>query len=869
MTFSNPTGGRRACETAVSMGLRLLCALAIAGAVMTIGPAASGRTGASGRAVVSPAVYRVLARGVHPRVVVALRATVHGRRLASTHAVVTAVQRRVLSRAGRGLALSRRYRTIPALAGRIDRAALRHLASSPAVAAVSLDRRVHADLEQSVKMIHADVAHQNGETGSGVTVAILDTGVDTDHPELANSIVGQACFVSIEQNGHSGCPGGGSTAFGSGAAEDDEGHGTAAAGVITANGANGRSPGVAPDAKIVAVKVLAQDGSGYSSDILAGLDWVMNSNPTVRLVNLSLGSDTLYSSTCDTSDANARADASAVTALRQRGVLVFAASGNDAKSTEIEEPACLTAVVAVGAVYAGIYGEVDWEGCKDPLTAADQVTCFSNASSKLDVLAPGAVIDEVPARGGGYDEFDGTSAATPHAVGVAALLLQKRPDLTPQQIIDALKAGPKVADARTGSQFPRVDAEDALKAIQSVGSQPGPTYLPDDDVTYAEPTGDASSGPDLGNVSVKSSQGILTFTVRAPNRSSLGPGEMIQVRIDQDANAATGTVGFDDDLVFDKDGVALDRWSGSAWTPVRPLSSLGSSAGAFVVSVSQGELGITGNFRFQIATTADVAPGGGHWTFPAFLVSVKKTGSGSVAGGGIDCGGVCSAAFGRGDSVALRATPASGWVFAGWGGACSGTGACALTVSGPLNVQARFEALRRLTVSIQGQGKGSVKSTPGGIDCGSKCEAEFAGGTKVTLTASAAKGSRFREWSGACSGDGGCAVQLQNATSVAASFADVAVPVARALPSAGKRGAKAQLRFRLSDNSGRAGATVTVLRGTRTLVTLRRRVAQVGGVADVTWRVPRSARGSLRFCVRPVDGSGHAGKRTCAALRVR
>src|SRR5262249_45037595 len=202
-----------------------------------------------------------------------------------------------------------------------------------------------------------------------------------------------------------------------------------------------------------------------------------------------------------------------------------------------------------------------------------------------------------------------------------------------------------------------------------------------------------------------------------------------------------------------------------------------------------------------------------------------------------------------------------GWVFAGWSGACSGAGACALTVSGPLNVQARFEALRRLTVSIQGQGKGSVKSTPGGIDCGSKCDADFAGGTKVTLTASAAKGSRFREWGGACSGDGGGTGQLHAATSVAATFTDVAVPVARAARSAGKRGAKAQLRFRLSDNSGRAGATVTILRGTRTLATLHRRLAQAGGVADVTWRVPRSARGSLRFCVKPVDGSGHAGKR--------
>ncbi len=852
------------------MGRRLLCALAVTCAVTAIGPAASGRTAAHARALVSPGVYRVLARGVHPRVVVALRATVRGRRFASAHAVVAAVQRRVLARAGRGLALGRRYRTVPALAGRIDRAALRRLTFSPDVAAVSLDRRMHADLEKSVVLIRADTARGQDVTGAGVTVAILDTGVDTDHPELANSIVGQACFVSVQENGHSGCPGG-STAFGSGAAEDDEGHGTAVAGVITANGVGGRSPGVAPDAKIVAVKVLAQDGSGYSSDVLAGLDWVMNTNPSVKLVNLSLGSDTLYDSACDTNDANTRAEASALDALRQRGVLTFAASGNDAKETEMEEPACLSAAVAVGAVYADNFGPVSWEGCSDPFTAADQVICFSNASPLLDVLAPGAVIDDVPARGGGYDEFDGTSAATPHAVGVAALLLQQRPDLAPGQIVDALKAGPNVTDPRNGGQFHRVDAVAALHSLTGQPSQPGPTYLPDDDVTYPEQTGDASSGPDLGNVSVKSSGGILTFTVQAPNRSSLGPGEKIQVRIDKDANSSTGTVGFDEDLVFDQDGVQLDRWSGTAWDPVRPLSPVAGSAGSFAVAVSQGELGITGNSRLQVVTTADAAPGSGTWTFPAFPVTVTRTGSGtgSVAGGGIDCGGVCSAPVGRGDSVSLRATPTQGSLFAGWGGACTGAGACALTVSGPVNVQARFERMRRLTVSLRGQGKGAVKSAPGGIDCGSKCEADFAGGTKVTLTASAARGSRFREWGGACSGDGGCSVKMQDATSVVASFADVAVPVARALPSAGRRGAKARLRFRLADNSGRASATVTVVRGKRTFVTLHRRLAQVGGIADVTWRVPRSARPPLRFCVKPVDGSGHAGKRTCAALRVR
>src|SRR5262249_56003586 len=102
------------------------------------------------------------------------------------------------------------------------------------------------------------------------------------------------------------------------------------------------------------------------------------------------------------------------------------------------------------------------------------------------VLAPGGVIEGVAGRGG-YAEFDGTSAATPHAVGVAALVLQKRPDLTAQQTVDALKHGTPVLDTRNGLTFQRVDAASALQYASGLGAQPGPTYLPDDDVAYAEP----------------------------------------------------------------------------------------------------------------------------------------------------------------------------------------------------------------------------------------------------------------------------------------------------------------------------------------------------------------------------------------------
>src|SRR5262249_49143199 len=149
----------------------------------------------------------------------------------------------------------------------------------------------------------------------------------------------------------------------------------------------------------------------------------------VKVVNLSLGSDEVFSGACDNDTGDGQAEASVLGGLRNAGVLTFGAVGNDGTATKIEEPACIASVEAVGAVYDGRFGNVGWSGCTDPVTAADKVACFSDASTMLDLLAPGAII-QAPRLGGGTDEFDGTSAATPHASAVAALLLQARPDLT-------------------------------------------------------------------------------------------------------------------------------------------------------------------------------------------------------------------------------------------------------------------------------------------------------------------------------------------------------------------------------------------------------------------------------------------------------
>ncbi len=153
-------------------------------------------------------------------------------------------------------------------------------------------------------------------------------------------------------------------------------------------------------------------------------------------------------------------------------------------------------------------------------------------------------------------------------------------------------------------------------------------------------------------------------------------------------------------------------------------------------------------------------------------VSPAGTGSGTVTSTppGIDCGATCASTFAPNISVALSAAQATGSTFTGWGGACSGTGACTVTTSAARTVSATFTRNRyTLTVAPAGTGSGTVTSTPGGIDCGATCTADYDHGTSVTLGATPAAGSSFAGWSGACSGSV-CIVNMTAAKNVTATF---------------------------------------------------------------------------------------------------
>jgi hypothetical protein len=365
--------------------------------------------------------------------------------------------------------LSRRFQSIAAFAGVVTATGMAKLERHPDVMRVQLDLvlraispqpRLQPHLNESVPLIQANSVHSLGIQGNGVRIAIIDTGIDTDHPDFSTAapgdrIVAQNCFLS-----GASCPSPPNVA------EDGNGHGTHVSGIAASDGSV--SPvGVAPQAQLVAIKVLKDDGTGNLSDTVAALDWIYTNNASlnVKVVNMSLGSFTLYTPPCDTAYP---AMTTAINNLRNIGVISFAASGNNANATQMSLPACISTVVSVGAVYDANVGSISWgnpQVCRDLTTAADQVACITNGVP--DLQAPGALITS-SFIGGGTATLGGTSMASPHAAGTAALLIQAKPSITPTEIEAVLQTtGVPVTDPKNGQTRPRINAFAAVSAVLS------------------------------------------------------------------------------------------------------------------------------------------------------------------------------------------------------------------------------------------------------------------------------------------------------------------------------------------------------------------------------------------------------------------
>lgn len=313
-------------------------------------------------------------------------------------------------------------------------------------------------LSEARALVGLDVVASRGYDGSGVTVAVIDSGIDATHPDLAGKVIDEACFCNTGSGAC--CPGNTSSATGAGSAADDNGHGTSIAGIIASQGT--QSPrGGAPGAQIVAVKVLDSSLAFDVLDVVDALDWVATAHPEVKVINLSLGTQGLYGGDCDAVYMSAVPLQPVLDDFRANGVLVVAASGNDRSSTMMAAPACIASVLSVGAVWDSDVGPQSTY-CTEVATAADQIGCYSDASPTLDVLAPGGPTESTW-PGGGTQTHIGTSEAAPIVSACAAALLQADPTLSADSLEALLEStGVSVNDARNGAHYPRIDCAAAL-----------------------------------------------------------------------------------------------------------------------------------------------------------------------------------------------------------------------------------------------------------------------------------------------------------------------------------------------------------------------------------------------------------------------
>ncbi|AXG79300.1 1,4-dihydropyridine esterase [Streptomyces paludis] len=296
--------------------------------------------------------------------------------------------------------------------------------TAPGIERVWLDGKLKALLDKSVPQIGAPTAWQAGYDGKGVKVAVLDTGVDQTNPDLKG--------VSILRKDFSG----------SGSTVDKFGHGTHVASTLAGSGAKsgGKFKGVAPGAKILDGKVLGDDGFGGESGIIAGMQWAADQG--AKIVNMSLGRE-------DVPEVDPL-EAAVERISAQKDVLFVVAAGNEGPEAKtIGSPGSAPSALTVGAVDR-----------KNKIADFSSVGPTADGSLKPDITAPGVDIVAAKAAKGfigdpatdGYVALSGTSMATPHVAGAAAILAQQHPDWTGRQIKQALISSAKPSAGLTPYQ---------------------------------------------------------------------------------------------------------------------------------------------------------------------------------------------------------------------------------------------------------------------------------------------------------------------------------------------------------------------------------------------------------------------------------
>ena len=404
------------------------------------------------------------------------------------------------------------FTIIPAVAAEVPIRALYGLSHNPKIDIIEPDAIAHSMGQVTpwgIDRVQAPLVHANGITGAGINVTIIDSGINYSHPDLAANYAGGYDFVNGDSD-----------------PMDDAGHGTHVAGTVAAINNDFGVIGVSPQVNIYALKVLNAGGSGSYSDIISAIDWASTNNMDVASMSLGGGFNSIWlRKACDNAYKN--------------GVLLVAAAGNDAGV--VSYPAAYNSVIAVSATDQN-----------------NNIAWFSNFGKQVELAAPGVGINST-IMDGGYsgNTWSGTSMATPHVTGAAALVLttsvtdagydaNNNGQWDPNEVRQRLRDTATDLGATGKDLYFGYGLVNALAATEVIAPEPTPAPTP-------TPTGDEMHISDITMSTDKRTAGRNTFTwalatvTIMDSSSNLVPGAEVtgtwsNLTLDSDT-ATTGTDG--------------------------------------------------------------------------------------------------------------------------------------------------------------------------------------------------------------------------------------------------------------------------------------------------------------------------------------
>ena len=459
--------------------------------------------------------------------------------------------------------ITNRFTYIFGFSAEVSLQGLQDLVDNANVLSIEKDEILHAHLAQGIPLMNASTA-RSSYNGSGMAIAICDTGIDYTHPRLGNGGFPNSKVIGGYDTGQNDTD-----------PMDGNGHGTSCAGIAAGDLGNTGDyiGGVAYNAKLYALKITynSAGGKANTSDMVEAWEWCVthqNDDPNnpIMIISTSFGGGRYYSqASCN---AHSSAMATAAANAKAVGITLFVSSGNDGYCDSTGWPGCLSDVIGIGAVYDAAFGMyypcVSSESCapKTPTsgcdtgyyasdnTEADMVTSYSNTASFLGLLAPSnrAYTTDITGSGGYssgdyYSSFGGTSAACPYAAGAGACLQSAAKALagsflTPSQVQSKLiDTGDQITDEKIDITKPRVNLGAAIESIYGSGSF----------TIYNDGTADL----EITSMTKRDGDAWLSWAPTAPLTIAPGGSQVITVSVDW--NQLPGSSGDEQIKVYSND----------------------------------------------------------------------------------------------------------------------------------------------------------------------------------------------------------------------------------------------------------------------------------------------------------------------------